>query len=128
VECKKCGACCKVIGLDYSLEELREMSGPDAAFIVEHWKPMPRIEAWLRNPKLIKWQRKHFYWCTLLKGKRCSAYESRPGTCSRFQEPCYSDSCGFAKETKKKKKKARPAEELVIRLVGGRWKIIRSSK
>src|SRR6266576_2914882 len=56
--CNGCGACCKVLVLEQSPEEVRQMAAltrvlgipSDHIFAAEHWRPLTREEATALNP------------------------------------------------------------------------------
>ena len=93
--CNQCGACCRVLTLEQSPEEIRATAAltkllgipSDAVFAAEHWRPLTRAEANERNPfytSLLPAQA-HLYACDQLgEDGRCMAYEQRPLVCRGY--------------------------------------------
>src|SRR5690349_19481701 len=75
-ECNKCGACCKVLMLEQSPDEVQAIAAvtrvlgipSDHQFAAEHWHPLSRGEAMERNPFYVARlpAEAHFYWCDQL--------------------------------------------------------------
>jgi Fe-S-cluster containining protein len=93
--CNKCGACCRVLTLEQSPEEVRAMAQvtqvlgipSDMSFAAQHWHALTRDQAMQRNPfytsRLAPGA--HLYWCDQLGGDgRCMAYETRPLVCRGY--------------------------------------------
>jgi Fe-S-cluster containining protein len=94
-ECNGCGACCRVIMLEQSPEELRNMAvltrvlgiPSDHQFAAEHWRPLTRAEAMERNSFYTSRLAPdaHLYACDRLGADgRCLAYEERPLVCRGY--------------------------------------------
>jgi Fe-S-cluster containining protein len=94
-ECNGCGACCRVIMLEQSPEDVRQMAAltrvlgipSDHVFAAEHWRPLTREEAMARNPFYTSRLRPdvHLYACDRLgPDGRCLAYEERPLVCRGY--------------------------------------------
>ena len=84
--CNGCGACCKVLVLEQSPDEVRQMAAltrvlgipSDHIFAAEHWHPLTREEAMRLNAFYTSRVRAdaHFYTCDRLGADgRCTAYE-----------------------------------------------------
>jgi hypothetical protein len=93
--CNKCGACCRVLTLAQSPEEVRQMAAltavlgipSDHQFAAEHWQPLTRAEAMRRNPgyTLRLAPEAHLYFCDMLAADgRCLAHEARPWVCRGY--------------------------------------------
>ena len=93
--CNGCGACCRVIFLEQSPEEVRQMAAltrvlgipSDHAFVAEHWRPLARDEAMQRNPFYTSRlaPEAHLYTCDRLGDDgRCMAYDERPLVCRGY--------------------------------------------
>jgi Fe-S-cluster containining protein len=93
--CNGCGACCKVLTLAESPEEVRQIAAvtrvlgipSDHAFAAEHWHPLTREEAMRRNPFYTSRlpADAHLYACDRLGDDgRCTAYEERPLVCRGY--------------------------------------------
>jgi hypothetical protein len=99
--CRRCGLCCQTICLSLSVTDLMHMRGPEPEFALKYFEPISVIEAWNRNPRLLKWRhadKRFYYFCKAFKvGIGCSLYEDRPGTCSRHETADYSNACGYAR-------------------------------
>src|SRR5213076_3618261 len=87
--CNGCGACCKVLVLEQSPEEVRQMAAltrvlgipSDHIFAAEHWRPLTRAEATALNPFYTSRlpADAHLYTCDRLGADgRCTVYEERP--------------------------------------------------
>jgi hypothetical protein len=74
--CNGCGACCKVLVLEQSPEDIRQMAAltrvlgipSDHIFAAEHWRPITRSEAMRLNPFYASCLRPdaHLYSCAKL--------------------------------------------------------------
>jgi Fe-S-cluster containining protein len=93
--CNQCGACCRVLTLAQSPEELGRVAAltrvlgipSDYQFAAEHWHPLTREEAMGRNPFYTSRLSAdaHLYWCDRLADDgRCTAYEERPLVCRGY--------------------------------------------
>jgi Fe-S-cluster containining protein len=93
--CNQCGACCRVLTLAQSPEEVRATAAltkvlgipSDANFAAEHWHPLTRSEAMQRNPYYTQRlpAEAHLYACDQLgPDGRCLAYDSRPLVCRGY--------------------------------------------
>ncbi len=93
--CNLCGACCRVLTLEQSPEEIQATAAltsvlgipSDSTFAAKHWRPLSRAEAMERNPfytaKLP--ESAHLYTCDQLGDDgRCMAHESRPLVCRGY--------------------------------------------
>jgi Fe-S-cluster containining protein len=98
--CNGCGACCRVLVLTESPEDVRQMAAltrvlgipSDHQFAAEHWRPLARDEAMRRNPFYTARLAPdaHLYTCDRLGDDgRCTAYEERPLVCRGY--PWYAD-------------------------------------
>jgi Fe-S-cluster containining protein len=113
--CNGCGACCRVLTLPQSPEELRDMAAlvrvlgipSDYPFAAEHWRPLARDEAMRLNPfyasRLAPGA--HLYSCDALgPDGRCTVYEERPLVCRGYpwydgpprDMPLPDADCGYA--------------------------------
>lgn len=113
--CNQCGACCRVLTLAQSPEEVQATAAvtrvlgipSDAVFAAEHWHPLTREEAMQRNPFYVTHlpAAAHLYRCDQLGADgRCLAYETRPLVCRGY--PWYGEptrpmelpdpDCGYA--------------------------------
>ena len=127
-DCKQCEMCCKAIPLSRNSDELKELGGPDAKFVLKYWKPITQQLAFNINPHLKDVEKKfqsgklkgwevpqNYYTCTLLdKNNRCSKHYERPQVCSNY--PWYNHAtvtedeliggrdCGFYKHTEEAKR------------------------
>ena len=90
--CNKCGACCRVLTLEQSPEEVGAIAAvtkvlgipSDHIFAAEHWHPLTREEAMRRNPFYARRlpEDAHLYWCDQLGADgRCMAHATRPLVC-----------------------------------------------
>jgi len=93
--CNKCGACCRVLTLEQSPEEVRAIAAvtkvlgipSDHIFAAEHWHPLTRAEALRRNPFYVPRlpASAHLYWCDQLGDDgRCTAHATRPLVCRGY--------------------------------------------
>jgi Fe-S-cluster containining protein len=93
--CNKCGACCRVLTLEQSPEEVRAIAAltkvlgipSDHAFAAEHWHPLTHTEAMRRNPFYVRRLAAdaHLYWCDRLGADgRCMAHATRPLVCRGY--------------------------------------------
>jgi Fe-S-cluster containining protein len=113
--CNRCGACCRVLRLDQSAAEIGAMAAltralgipSDHAFAAEHWRPLTRQEAMLRNPFYTSRlpEDAHLYTCDQLgEDGRCRAHEARPLVCRGYpwygepprDMPLADPRCGYA--------------------------------
>ncbi len=94
-ECNGCGACCRVLTLEQSAEEIQGIAAitrvlgipSDHVFAAEHWRPLSRDEAMQRNPfyTMRLPQDAHLYTCDQLSDEgRCMAYDQRPLVCRGY--------------------------------------------
>jgi len=112
--CNGCGACCRVILLEQSPEEVRQLAAltrvlgipSDHTFVAEHWRPLTRAEAMTRNPFYTSRLAPdaHLYTCDRLGDDgRCLAYEERPLVCRGYpwyggaprDMPLADEECGY---------------------------------
>ncbi len=93
--CNQCGACCRVLTLAQSPEEVQATAAvtsvlgipSDAVFAAKHWHPLTRAEAMRRNPSYTSQlpMGAHLYWCDRLgEDGRCLAYNERPLVCRGY--------------------------------------------
>lgn len=93
--CNKCGACCRVLTLAQSPEEVRQMAAltsvlgipSDAQFAVLHWHSLTRAEAMRRNPAYTSRLAldAHLYHCDMLAADgTCQAHATRPLVCRGY--------------------------------------------
>jgi len=93
--CNRCGACCRVLTLEQSPEEVQAMAAvttvlgipSDHQFAAVHWHPLTRAEALRRNPFYVGCLAAdaHLYSCDQLgPDGRCQAYEDRPLVCRGY--------------------------------------------
>ena len=93
--CNQCGACCRVLTLEQSPDEIRATAAvtsvlgipSDAVFAARHWHPLTRAEALQRNSFYTSQlpPDAHLYWCDQLgPDGRCLAYEERPLVCRGY--------------------------------------------
>lgn len=93
--CNACGACCRVLTLAQSPEEVRQIAAvtrvigipSDHQFAAEHWHPLTREEAMRVNPFYVERlpADAHLYRCDQLDADgRCGAYETRPLVCRGY--------------------------------------------
>lgn len=113
--CNQCGACCRVLTLEQSPEEVQATAAvtkvlgipSDAIFAAEHWHPLTREEAMQRNPFYTSRlpADAHLYSCDRLGDDgRCLAYEERPLVCRGYpwygqqprDMPLADPDCGYA--------------------------------
>ena len=94
-ECTGCGACCRVLTLEQSPEEIQQMAvltrllgiPSDHQFAARHWRPLTRDEAMARNPFYTSRlpTGAHLYTCDRLGDDgRCLAYDERPLVCRGY--------------------------------------------
>jgi len=94
-ECNGCGACCRVLMLEQSPEEIQRMATltrilgipSDHVFAAANWRPLTRAEALERNPFYVSrlGPDVHFYSCDRLGSDgRCTVYEERPLVCRGY--------------------------------------------
>ncbi len=94
-ECNGCGACCKVITLEQSWEEIGQIAlltrvlgiPSDHQFVATHWRPLGRNEAMARNAFYTSRlaATAHLYTCDRLGDDgRCLAYDERPLVCRGY--------------------------------------------
>lgn len=101
-ECNLCGACCRVLVLEQSPEEVQAIAAvtrvlgipSDHQFAAVHWHPLTREEGMQRNPFYVARLAAdaHLYWCDQLGSDgRCTAHDTRPLVCRGYpwydQEP-----------------------------------------
>jgi Fe-S-cluster containining protein len=113
--CNRCGACCRVLVLEQSPDELRGMAAitkllgipSDFQFAAEHWHPLTRDEGLARNPFYVSQlaPETHLYRCDQLGDDgKCQAYDLRPFVCRGYpwydqpprDMPLADAHCGFA--------------------------------
>ena len=93
--CNQCGACCRVLTLEQSPEEVRAIAAltgalgipSDHSFASEHWHPLTRGEAMRRNPFYVSRlpESAHLYWCDQLGADgRCLTHATRPLVCRGY--------------------------------------------
>ena len=112
-----CGACCRVLTLEQSPEEVRAIAAltrvlgipSDHQFAAEHWHPLTRDEALARNPFYVGRlpADAHFYRCDQLGADgRCLTHATRPLVCRGYpwyeqpvrDMPLADPLCGYAYE------------------------------
>src|SRR5262245_60012311 len=116
--CNRCGACCRVLTLPQSPEEVLQIAAvtavlgipSDHQFAAEHWHPLTRDEATRRNP-LYTMQLKpdaHLYRCDMLgEDGLCIAHATRPAVCRGYpwydepprEFPLADPDCDFYEDT-----------------------------
>lgn len=115
--CNQCGACCRVLTLEQSPQEIGAMAElttalgipSDYAFAAAHWHPLTRDEAMRRNPFYTARlpTDAHLYWCDRLGDDgRCTVHETRPFVCRGYpwygqpvrDMPLADPRCGYACE------------------------------
>src|SRR2546430_15381911 len=90
--CNGCGACCKVLVLEQSPDEVRQMAAltrvlgipSDHIFAAEHWHPLTREEAMRLNPFYTSRVRAdaHLYTCDRLgPGRPRTPHHEPPPLC-----------------------------------------------
>jgi Fe-S-cluster containining protein len=113
--CNGCGACCRVLTLAVSPEEIaataaitRVLGIPsDHVFAAEHWRRLSREEAMERNPYYTSRlpADAYLYTCDRLGDDgRCLAYDERPLVCRGYpwydetprRMPLADPACGYA--------------------------------
>src|SRR5262249_28868361 len=93
--CTGCGACCRVIVLAESPEEVRQMAAltrvlgipSDHSLAADHCQPIAREEAMQKNPFYTSRPPPgaHLYTCDpLAPDGRCTAYDDRPLVCRGY--------------------------------------------
>ncbi len=87
--CKKCGICCEMIVVKWSLLGMRELTGPDPEFILKNWKPIaPEVAAMFRSSLRNKadWLECNYFVCRFYdyKGKLCKIQEEKSPVCANF--------------------------------------------
>ena len=93
--CNQCGACCRVLTLAQSPQEIQNVAAvmgvlgipSDMIFAAKHWQPLTRAEALRRNPfyAMRLPTDAHFYSCDQLGDDgRCLAYAERPLVCRGY--------------------------------------------
>jgi Fe-S-cluster containining protein len=93
--CNQCGACCRVLTLEQSPEEVQAMAvltrvlgiPSDHTFAAEHWHPLTREEALQRNPFYVSHlpPDAHLYRCDQLGADgRCLSHSTRPLVCRGY--------------------------------------------
>lgn len=115
--CNQCGACCRVLALDQSPDEVRSIAAltgvlgipSDHGFAAAHWHALTRAEAQARNPFYVARlpETKHFYRCDQLGDDgRCLSHATRPLVCRGYpwydqpvrDMPLADPLCGYAYE------------------------------
>ncbi len=113
--CNQCGACCRVLTLEQSPAEVEAIAAvaralgipSDHVFAAEHWHPLTRAEAMLRNPFYVSSlpATAHLYWCDQLgPDGRCRTHPTRPLVCRGYpwydqpvrDMPLADPLCGYA--------------------------------
>lgn len=113
-ECNLCGACCRVLMLEQSPDEVQALAAvtkvlgipSDHQFAAEHWHPLTRDEAVARNPFYVSRLAAdvHLYWCDQLgDDNRCRAHDTRPMVCRGYpwydqpprEMPLADPECGY---------------------------------
>lgn len=93
--CNQCGACCRVLKLEQSPDEVQRIAAvtsvlgipSDHVFAAAHWHPLTRDEAMHRNPFYTNSLPAgvHLYRCDQLGDDgRCMAYAERPLVCRGY--------------------------------------------
>lgn len=93
--CNQCGACCRVLTLQESAEEVQALAAvtgvlgipSDHQFAARHWHPLTRAEAMERNPFYTARlpADAYLYACDQLGADgRCMAYAERPLVCRGY--------------------------------------------
>lgn len=132
--CTACGACCRVITIDRSPEEVRAMAAltrvlgipSDMQFAAEHWRPLTREEAVQRNPFYTRQlpENAYLYTCDQLGSDgRCKSYDSRPLVCRGYPwyggpprpMPLADPDCGYQVEIPSDKAVASTEKEALAR-------------
>jgi Fe-S-cluster containining protein len=112
--CNQCGACCRVLTLEQSPEEVQAIAAvtkvlgipSDHQFAAEHWHPLTREQGLARNPFYVSRLAAdaHLYWCDQLgPDGRCQSYETRPLVCRGYpwyggevrNMPLADEKCGY---------------------------------
>ena len=113
--CNQCGACCRVLTLEQSPQEVQEIAAlmrilgipSDHIFAAEHWQPLTRAEAMQRNPFYVSKlpDRAYLYACDQLGSDgRCRSHATRPFVCRGYpwygqparEMPLADARCGYA--------------------------------
>ena len=113
--CNQCGACCRVLTLEQSPQEVQAIAAltrvlgvpSDHAFAAEHWHPLTRAEALRRNPFYVSRlpDAAYFYCCDQLGADgRCLSHATRPFVCRGYpwygqpvrDMPLADPLCGYA--------------------------------
>jgi Fe-S-cluster containining protein len=114
-ECNRCGACCRVILLEQSWEEIQQIAmltkvlgiPSDHQFAARHWRPLTRDEAMQRNAFYASRLPvdAHLYTCDRLgPDGQCTAHDERPLVCRGYpwydgpprDMPLADPECGYA--------------------------------
>ena len=106
--CAGCGACCAVIGVGITIEDVRHtfmdiLRGEDfttrdgtaqhaglvlqeRAFLLANWSPVTPEEAQAIDPRIAAMGERSFYVCGQFDAqtRRCNAHERKPSVCSGF--------------------------------------------
>jgi len=93
--CNRCGACCRVLTLEQSPQEVRNVAAltavlgipSDHRFAAEHWRPLTREEAMQRNPIYTSSLAAdaYLYSCDMLGADGlCKAHDTRPLVCRGY--------------------------------------------
>ncbi len=93
--CNQCGACCRVLTLEQSPDEVQSIAAlttalgipSDHAFAAQHWHALSREEAMQRNRFYVSRLAAdaHFYWCDQLgPDGRCQSHATRPLVCRGY--------------------------------------------
>jgi Fe-S-cluster containining protein len=117
--CNKCGACCRVLTVEQSPQEIRSIAAltsvlgipSDMQFAAQHWHALTRDEAMQRNPFYVSRlpEDAHLYWCDQLgPDGLCMSHETRPLVCRGY--PWYGEAprhmaladpdCGYKQDLK----------------------------
>lgn len=113
-DCNRCGACCRVLTVEQSPEEIQAIAlltrvlgiPSDMTFAAEHWHRLERAEALQRNPFYVSRlaPSAHLYWCDQLGADGlCMSHDSRPLVCRGYpwydqaprQMPLPDTDCGY---------------------------------
>lgn len=93
--CNQCGACCRVLTVEPSPQEIQAIASvtrvlgipSDMQFAAEHWRPLTRQEAMQRNPFYVLRlpADAHLYTCDQLADDgRCLSHATRPLVCRGY--------------------------------------------
>jgi Fe-S-cluster containining protein len=115
--CNQCGACCRVLTLEQSPEEVAAIAAvtgvlgipSDHQFAAKHWHALSREQAMERNPFYVSRlpAAAQLYWCDQLgPDGRCMAHATRPLVCRGYpwygaevrDMPLADPLCGYAYE------------------------------